>query len=101
MKRTQLQTRIWKVALDEDPPDMDQGRNFDWIKDDSKKSTTPVTEPSGVRPAPLEILQMIRCGNKAYSPGTCVVPNWLAPFYVTITSFWTAKTGESDVDEDE
>ena len=70
VKRAHLQTCIWKAACDEDPPDMDPTR-FGWSKDYRNKLLIPITVPSGVQPAPPEILQMIRCGDQMCSTGRC------------------------------
>lgn len=42
-----------------------------YLEENSNKPLTPVTVPSGIQPASLEILQMIWCGDQAYFSGSC------------------------------
>ena len=61
VNRAHIQVCIWKHALNADPPNLDPTL-YGWQKDETSKSLIPVTTPAGTKPAPLEILELIRCG---------------------------------------
>src|SRR5688572_13532551 len=61
VKRAHFQVCIWKSALEENPPQQ-LAKEYGWIEDVVNKSLIPVTVPNGVRLAPPEILEMVRCG---------------------------------------
>ena len=60
VKRAHIQVCIWKHALNADPPNLDPTL-YQCQKDETSKSLIPVTTPAGSKPAPLEILELIRC----------------------------------------
>ena len=59
VKRSHLQTVIWKSALDLEPPDLDP-MLYGWSKDEIAKSFVPITVPKNTSLAPKKILQLIR-----------------------------------------
>ena len=67
VKRAQLQTCIWKSAMDSVPPDLDP-TNFGWIKDINYKILAPVTISADKLPASPIVLQMICCGCASDQP---------------------------------
>ena len=61
VNRAHIQVCIWKHDLNADPTNLDPTL-YGWQKDEISKSLIPVTTPAITKPAPLEILELIRCG---------------------------------------
>ena len=60
INRVHFQACIWKIALDEEPPNLDPSK-FGWVKDDLAKSLCAVPLPQDVPLAPAELLKTIQC----------------------------------------
>ena len=60
VRRAQLQTFLWKNALQFDPQ-MLEPTDYGWMKEQSTKSLQPTKVSSDTLLAPSKILQMIRC----------------------------------------
>ena len=70
--RAHYQTMIWKSALSSSPPAQADPVQYGWTKKDS--NLFPVMLPDDVSPAPVEVLQMIKCGcasSRPCSTGRC------------------------------
>ena len=67
VKRVHLQVCIWKHAMDSDPPNLDPTLHG-WQKEVPSKSLIPVPNSASTKPAPTEILEMIRCGCASDEP---------------------------------
>ena len=59
VKRADLQTAIWRAALDPDPPVMDP-TEYGWIKHEVTKSLVPTTVPATTSLASQNILKLIK-----------------------------------------
>jgi hypothetical protein len=64
--RAHYQTMIWKSALSDSPPTAADPLLYGWTMKDSK--LFPVLLPEDVSPAPVEVLQMIKCGCSSARP---------------------------------
>ena len=56
------------LSSDEPHPPNLSPREYGWTYDELSKCFDPVTLPSGVEPAPVEVLQLIRCGCSSDKP---------------------------------
>ena len=64
--RAHVQAAIWRSALETDPPAFEHNRG--WTTDGSSNGLVPVPLPPDVRPAPDDVLKMIRCGCSSARP---------------------------------
>ena len=60
VKRSHLQTGIWKAALFLDPPALDPVE-YGYVRHEPSKTLLPTTVPEGVTLAPEEIMTLIKC----------------------------------------
>jgi hypothetical protein len=65
--RAHYQAAIWRAALDPNPPTLDPVQ-YGWSRDQTSNMLVPVPLPSGVSPAPQDVLKMIRCGCSSNRP---------------------------------
>ena len=63
VKRTHLQTCVWKQATVLDPPELNPV-DYGWVKNEATKSLNPVN----IKLAPPEVLQLIKCSCGSESP---------------------------------
>ena len=61
VNRAHYQTMIWKSSLSNAPPAAADPVQYAWAKKEDNK-LFPVMLPDGVSPAPVEVLQIIKCG---------------------------------------
>ena len=64
--RAHYQTMIWKSALDSRPPEAADPTKYGWQEEDGKPA--PVMLPQNAALAPVEVLQMIKCGCTSTRP---------------------------------
>lgn len=67
VKRAQLQTCVWKCALEHNPPAMDPSE-YGYFKDVDSKCLLPTTIPDNVALAPAEIMKLIKCSCESNLP---------------------------------
>ncbi len=60
VKRSHIQTGIWKAALTLDPPTLDLVE-YGYVRHEPSKSLIPTTVPDGVTLAPDDIMSVIKC----------------------------------------
>ena len=71
--RAHHQTAVWRSALDSDPIDLSP-TDYGWTLDQVSQCFEPIPLPPDVSHAPLDVLQLIRCGcssNKPCSTARC------------------------------
>ncbi|XP_046577679.1 uncharacterized protein LOC124285478 [Haliotis rubra] len=68
--RAHLQTCIWKLALDEDPPTLDPLKHG-WIKETLNQTLLPVLLPPGTPSASDYILKLLKCCCENYTSAKC------------------------------
>ena len=71
--RAKHQVIIWKSATQSDPPDLDPIQ-YGWQEGEDGATLYPITFPPDVSPAPVTILQLIKCGwstSRPCSTGRC------------------------------
>jgi len=67
VKRAHYQAAIWRASLDPNPPTIDPSQ-YGWSRDQTSNMLVPVPLPPHVSPAPVDVLQMIRCGCSSNKP---------------------------------
>ena len=70
--RAHYQTMVWKSSLSSSPPAAADPVQYGWTKKDN--NLFPVMLPDDISPAPVEVLQMIKCGcasSRPCSTGRC------------------------------
>ena len=65
--RAHLQAAIWRYAILPNPPDLPPTQ-YGWNLDAATQTLEPSTLPLDVSPAPLDVLQLIKCGCAAANP---------------------------------
>ena len=65
--RAHLQTALWRAALEPDPPALNPV-DYGWTLDEVNQFYEPVLLPLDVSPAPLDVLQLIKCGCASEHP---------------------------------
>ena len=65
--RAQHQVIVWKSATQSDPPDLDPIQ-YGWQEGENGATLYPTTLPPDVSPAPVTILQLIKCGCSTSRP---------------------------------
>jgi len=62
-----FQAAMWRAALQPDPPDLNP-IHYGWSLDEASQVLDAILLPPDVSPAPLDVLQLIKCGWASVSP---------------------------------
>jgi len=69
--RAHFQAAIWRAALQPDPPDLNP-IHYGWSLDEASQILGAIPLPPDVSPAPLDVLQLIKCGCASGNPCSTV-----------------------------
>ena len=67
IKRAHYQVAIWKNSDKLNPPLLDPC-DYGWYRDEATRCLLPVMIPAGIKPAPPEVLKLIRCSCSSEAP---------------------------------
>ena len=77
VRRAHFQAAIWRSVLEPDPPALSP-MYYGWTLDESKQLLRSVPLPDDVSPAPMDVLQLIRCGCSSDMPCMTARCSWYA-----------------------
>ena len=106
--RAHFQAAVWLSALQEDP-NLPSPTKYGWSLDENCHTLVPVTVPPDVSLAPLDVLQLIKCGcssERACSTGRCGCNSAHIPCSIFcachgLFKCYNNKTAEVDDSDDE